>query len=283
MLNEFTRPLCARGDSPSTLALREVAVMHVRELFNLSGKVAIVTGGSRGLGLEIAEGLAEAGAAVTITGRRRQWLDPAEEQLRAAGADVLAVAADVAEPEGVHRAVEATVERFGGIDILVNNAGLSWGAPSLDYPFDKWQMLIAINLTGVWLMSQAVAPHLIARGGGRIVNVSSIAGQLGIEPELQDTVAYNASKGGVDALTRDLAVKWARHNINVNAVAPGYFPTRMTDHLYKTVEAKMKALSVFDRTGARGELKGAVVFLASPAAAYITGQVLNVDGGATIW
>jgi gluconate 5-dehydrogenase len=257
--------------------------MHVRELFNLSGKVAIVTGGSRGLGLEIAEGLAEAGAAVTITGRRRQWLDPAEEQLRAAGADVLAVEADVAEPEGVHRTVEATVERFGGIDILVNNAGLSWGAPSLDYPFDKWQMLIAINLTGVWLMSQAVAPHLIARGGGRIVNVSSIAGQLGIEPELQDTVAYNASKGGVDALTRDLAVKWARHNINVNAVAPGYFPTRMTDHLYKTVEAKMKALSVFDRTGAPGELKGAVVFLASPAAAYITGQVLNVDGGATIW
>jgi gluconate 5-dehydrogenase len=261
--------------------LEEVSV-HVSKLFDLSGKVAIVTGGSRGLGLEIAEGLAEAGAAVAITGRRRQWLDPAESALRGAGADVLAVEADVADPDGVRRTVEATVERWGGVDILVNNAGLSWGAPSLDYPFDKWQLTLAVNLTGVWLMSQAVAPHLIARGGGKIVNMSSITGQLGIDPELQDTVPYNASKGGVDALTRDLAVKWARHNIHVNAVAPGYFPTRMTDHLVKTVGDRMRALSPFQRVGRAGELKGVVVFLASRAADFITGQVLNVDGGATV-
>lgn len=257
--------------------------MHVKDLFDLSGKVAIVTGGSRGLGLEIAEGLAEAGAKVTITGRRRQWLDPAEAGLRERGVEVLSVEADVAEPEGVQRSVQETVERFGGVDILVNNAGLSWGAPSLEFPLDKWQMVIGINLTGVWLMSQAVAPHMIERGGGRIVNVSSITGQLGIEPELQDTVPYNASKGGVDALTRDLAVKWARHNINVNAVAPGYFPTRMTDHLMKTVEEKMRALSPFNRVGRDGELKGAVLFLVAPASSFVTGQVINVDGGATVW
>lgn len=257
--------------------------MNVKELFDLSGKTAIVTGGSRGLGLEIAQGLAEAGAAVTITGRRRQWLDPAEQGLREQGAQVLALEADVADPEGVRRTVEATVERFGGVDILVNNAGTSWGMPALEMPLDKWEMVVRVNLTGVWLMAQAVAPQLIARGGGKIINVSSITGQLGIEPELQDTVSYNASKGGVDALTRDLAVKWARHNIQVNAVAPGYFPTKMTDYLVRTVEDKMKTLSPMNRLGAAGELKGAVVFLASPAANFITGQVLNIDGGATIW
>jgi NAD(P)-dependent dehydrogenase (short-subunit alcohol dehydrogenase family) len=256
--------------------------VHVREMFDLSGKVAIVTGGSRGLGLEIAEGLAEAGAAVAITGRRRQWLDPAESALRAAGAEVLSVEADVADPDGVRRTVDATVERWGGIDILVNNAGLSWGAASLDYPLDKWQLTLAVNLTGVWLMSQAVAPHLIARGGGKIVNMSSVTGQLGLDPELQDTVPYNASKGGVDALTRDLAVKWARHNIHVNAVAPGYFLTRMTEHLVKTVGDRMRELSPLQRLGRAGELKGVVVFLASRAADFITGQVLNVDGGATV-
>ncbi|MHB8577032.1 MAG: glucose 1-dehydrogenase [Dehalococcoidia bacterium] len=257
--------------------------MHIRELFDLTGKVAIVTGGSRGIGLEVAEGLAEAGAAVAVTGRRRQWLDTAEVRLRQAGAQVLAIEADVAGPEDVRRTVDETVDRFGGIDILINNAGLSWGAPSLEFPLDKWDMVIRINLTGVWLMSQAVAPLMIERGGGKIVNTSSITGQLGIEAELQDTVSYNASKGGVDALTRDLAVKWARHNITVNAVAPGYFPTRMTASLVDTVEEKMKALSVFDRLGREGELKAAYVFLASRAGDFITGQVLNVDGGATIW
>lgn len=257
--------------------------MHIRELFDLSGKVAIITGGSRGLGLEIAEGLGEAGAKLVITGRRRQWLDPAEEELRGRGFEVVSVDADVADPEGVQATVAAAVDRFGGVDVLVNNAGLSWGAPSLEYPLDKWRMLLDINLTGVWLMCQAVAPVMIERGGGVIVNVSSITGQIGLHPEMQDSVAYNASKAGVDALTRDLAVKWAQHNIRVNAVAPGYFPTRMTQGLINQVEDKLKALSVFNRLGEEGELKGSVVFLASPAASFITGQVLNVDGGSTIW
>ena len=257
--------------------------MNVMEQFDLTGKVAIVTGGSRGLGLEFAEGLVEAGAKVAITGRRRQWLDPAEQELRGRGFDVLAVEADVAEPDGVRATVEETVSRFGGIDILVNNAGMGWGAPSLEYPLDKWQQTLDVNLTGVWLMAQAVAPRMIERGGGKIVNVSSILGQIGIDPEIQDSVAYHATKAGVDGLTRELAVLWARHNINVNAIAPGYFLTRMTQHQYSTAEEKMNALSPFNRTGRPGELKATVVYLASRASDFITGQVINVDGGVTAW
>lgn len=256
--------------------------MHVRDLYDLTGKAAIVTGGGRGLGLEIAEGLAEAGARVLMTGRRRQWLDPAEAELRGRGFDVIATEADVSNPEDVRRSVAMAVERLGGVDILVNNAGLSWGAPALEYPLDKWEQLLAVNLTGTWLMSQAVASHMIAGGGGRIVNVSSITAQVGLDPEMQDSVGYNASKGGVDALTRDLAVKWARYNILVNAVAPGYFPTRMTQALVSTVEDRLKGLSPLNRLGREGEVKGAVVFLCSPAASFITGQVLNIDGGSTI-
>jgi len=257
--------------------------MHVKKLFDLAGKVAIVTGGGRGLGLEIAEGLAEAGARVAVTGRRREWLDPAVDHLRKLGGEATSVIADVAEPAGVAETVRATLERFGAIDILVNNAGISWGSPSLEHPLEKWQSVLDVNLTGAWLMSQAVAPKMIERGGGSILNVSSITAQIGIAPELQDTVSYNASKGGLEALTRDLAIKWARHAIRVNAVAPGYFPTRLTQHLVKTVEDRMKEMSPFERLGEEGELKGAAVFLCSPAATFITGQVLNVDGGATVW
>jgi NAD(P)-dependent dehydrogenase (short-subunit alcohol dehydrogenase family) len=171
------------------------------------------------------------------------------------------------------------------VDILINNAGMSWGADSLTYPFDKWEQTVRTNLTGVWLMAQATAPQLIERGGGVILNVSSITGQLGIRPELQDTVSYNASKGGVDALTRDLAVKWARHKIRVNAIAPGYFRTRMTAGLLDNEGSGelARSISPFGRLGQEGELKGVAVFLCSAAASYISGQVLNVDGGATIW
>ena len=257
--------------------------MHINQMFRLDGKVAIVTGGGRGLGLELAEGLAEAGAAVVITGRRQNYLDEGAATLKAAGLQVLTVAADVSDPEDVRRVVEATVATHGGIDILVNNAGVGWGAPSLEYPLDKWHLVMNTNLTGAWLMCQAVAPVMIKRGGGRIINVSSVLGQVGIDTAIQDSVPYHASKAGLDGLTRELAVVWAQHGILINSIAPGYFRTRMTAHQFSQAEEQMKGLSPLLRTGEPGELKGAVVFLASAASSFITGQTLNIDGGTTIW
>jgi len=255
--------------------------MHVRELFDLRGAVALVTGGSRGLGLEIALGLAEAGARVAITGRRENWLEGARAALRGVGAEALALQVDVADPEGPARSIAQTEARFGGLDILINNAGITWGAPSLEYPEERWREVIEVDLTAAWRMSRAAAPRLIARGGGSIVMLSSVAALVGTPPEIQDTVAYTAAKAGLVGLTRDLAVKWARHGIRVNAVAPGYFPTRMTAGLIERNEAQMRALAPLGRLGREGELKGVVVFLCSRAASYVTGQVLAVDGGMT--
>lgn len=255
--------------------------MHVRELFDLRGSVALVTGGSRGLGLEIAEGLAEAGASIAITGRRRIWLDEAAAKLRALGTEPLALEIDVTAPDGPGRSVAETAARFGGLDILINNAGISWGAPSLEYPEERWRQVIDVDLTAVWRMCQAAAPRMLERGSGRIVMVSSVSGLVGSAPEVQDTVAYSAAKAGLNGLTRDLAVKWARHGIHVNAIAPGYFPTRMTAALIEQNEAQMRALSPLGRLGREGELKGVVVFLCSRAASYVTGQILAVDGGMT--
>jgi gluconate 5-dehydrogenase len=188
---------------------------------------------------------------------------------------------DVTDPDGPARCVRETAAHFGSLDILINNAGVSWGAPSLEYPEERWRQVLEVDLTAVWRMCQAAAPRMIERGGGRIVMLSSVSGLVGSAPEVQDTVAYSAAKAGLNGLTRDLAVKWARHGIHVNAVAPGYFPTRMTAALIESNEAKMRALSPLGRLGREGELKGVVVFLCSRAASYVTGQVLAVDGGMT--
>jgi NAD(P)-dependent dehydrogenase (short-subunit alcohol dehydrogenase family) len=257
--------------------------MRVQQLFDLSGRVAIVTGGSRGLGLEIAHGLGEAGARVVVTARRQEWLRPAEDELRAAGIDASAFDCDVADEQAVAALAEATLARYGPADILVNAAGISWGAPALEMPADRWRSVMEVNVTGTFLCCQAFGRQMVERGGGRIVNVASVAGLLGQSPELMDAAGYTTSKGAVVALTRDLAVKWARHGIGVNAVAPGFFPTRMTKGLIEHAEDGLAALTPMQRIGQPGELKGAVLFLASDAASYVTGQILAVDGGMTAW
>jgi gluconate 5-dehydrogenase len=256
--------------------------MHVRRLFDLSGQVAIVTGGSRGLGLEIAHGLGEAGAKVVVSARRAQWLEPAAEELTAAGITCRSELADVTEPEDCQRLVARAVEAFGQVDILVNNAGISWGAPTLEMPLDKWRAVLDGNATSTFLMCQAAGRRMIERGaGGRIVNVASVVGLIGAHPYAMDAVGYTAGKGAQIALTRDLAVKWAPHNILVNAIAPSFFPTRLTKGVLEQHEQEIVRDTPLGRLGRPGEIKGVVVFLAAPASSYITGQIIAVDGGTT--
>ncbi len=253
--------------------------MRVQDLFDLSGRVALVTGGSRGLGREIAEGLGEAGAAVALTARREEWLRSAEAELRSAGIDCLAVPCDISRPEPVRALVETVVKRFGKIEILVNNAGATWGAPVLEMPLDKWQRVLDTNLTGTFLVTQAVGRLMIERRYGKIINIASIAGLLGNSPDVLDAIGYSTAKGGIIALTRDLAVKWARHNIHVNGIAPGFFRTRMTEALLEQIQPRVEAQTPLGRIGRPGEIKGVSVFLASAASDYITGQIIPVDGG----
>lgn len=253
------------------------------KLFDLSGKVALVTGGSRGLGLEIASGLVEAGAHIAVSARRDSWLRTADEELRALGPPPLVLHCDVAKPQDVRSAVSATIAKFGRIDILVNNAGISWAAPAEEMPLEKWQAVMDVNALGTFLMCQTVGREMIQAGGGKIINIASVAGLRGSSASVLDAVGYSASKGAVIGLTRDLAVKWARHRINVNAIAPGYFPTRMTDGVMAKSLPELEASIPMGRVGRTGELKGAAIFLASPASDYITGHVLPVDGGYLAW
>lgn len=257
--------------------------VHVENLFDLSGKVALVTGGSRGLGLEIAGGLVEAGARVAITARREAWLRSADEELRSLGASPLVLQCDVAHEDQIQAAVARVIAECGRVDILVNAAGISWAAPPEQMPLEKWRAVMDVNATGTFLMCQAVGRDMIRHGGGKIINIASVLALVGSSPNILDAVGYSASKGAVVTLTRDLAVKWAPHRILVNAIAPGYFPTRMTEGVFAKSLPQIEASIPMGRVGRPGELKGAAVFLASPASDYITGQVLAVDGGFLAW
>jgi NAD(P)-dependent dehydrogenase (short-subunit alcohol dehydrogenase family) len=259
--------------------------VKVQELFDLSGKVAIITGGSRGLGKEIAEGLAEAGAKIVITARRSEWLTPTADEFKSKGYDCLDLLADVSKERDAEKIVQAAIDKFGTVDILVNNAGVSWGAPAETMAIEKWQMVIDINLTGVFMLSQAVARHMIEqKKGGKIINISSVAGLSGSNPNVMRAAAYNASKGAVITLTHQLAHEWGQYGIYVNAIAPGFFPTRMSMGLVPDKDKGMDpdrfaGGAPLGRVGREDELKGVAVFLAGAASNFITGQTIVVDGG----
>ena len=248
------------------------------EKFSLDGKAALVTGGSRGLGLEAALALKEAGARVAVVARRASFF---EEARKALGEDALYLEGDVRDEARLEAIAEEVEERLGPLTVLVNAAGVSWGAPSLEMPVEKVREVLEVNLVGAFLASRVAARRMKERGYGKIIHIASVAGLKGEYPEVLDAVGYSASKGGLIALTRDLAVKWGRWGIRVNALAPGFFPTRMTEKVLPRAEAFLKATLPLGRPGAPGELGGAVLFLASPASDYVTGAVLPVDGGAT--
>jgi gluconate 5-dehydrogenase len=258
--------------------------VHIRDLFDLTGRVALVTGGSRGLGFQMASALAEAGAALVLTARKPDELDRAAGQLRDRGSRVLAVSCDVSRPEQVDTAVARSLEEYGQIDILINNAGATWGASVLEMPLDAWRKVMETNVTGTFLMVQAAGRAMIEAGrGGKVINIASIAGLVGADGGVMDAIGYTASKGAVVAMTRDLAVKWARHGIAVNAIAPGFFPSKMTRWVIEHRGDAIVAGIPMGRLGGEDDLKGAAVFLASRASDFVTGQVLVVDGGATAW
>jgi gluconate 5-dehydrogenase len=254
--------------------------VHARELFDLTGRTAIVTGGAAGLGLQLAEALGEAGAQLVLCARNEDRCVEAAARFSQRGIRTVGLGCDVREPAQVQAVVDRTLSEFGQVDVVVNNAGTSWGATPEGLPLDAWRKVLEVNLTGTFLVSQAVGRAMIARGeGGKIVNLSSIAAFRGLDPAEMDSLPYNASKGGVVALTVDLAVKWARHGISVNGIAPGWFPTDMSHVVLERAQDAFTSRIPLGRLGGPDDLKGAVVFLASRASDYVTGVTLAVDGG----
>ncbi len=255
----------------------------IQQLFDLKGKTALVTGGSRGLGLQMAHALGEAGARIMLSSRKAADLEESVAELQAAGIDARWIAADCAVEADIHRLADETLERMGDIDILVNNAGAAWGAPAEDHPLEAWDKVMNLNVRGYFLLSQRVAKKsMIERRQGRIINIASIAGLGGNPPEMQ-TIAYNTSKGAVINFTRALAAEWGRYGINVNAICPGFFPSKMTRGTLENLGVdKLIANAPLRRLGDDEDLKGITLLYASDAGKHITGQWLAVDGGVSV-
>jgi gluconate 5-dehydrogenase len=257
--------------------------MSVRALLDLGGRVALVTGGSRGLGLQVAAALGEMGARVALTARKADELEAARAQLAREGVEAFPVVCDLSKPEAVEPMVDAVLARYGQVDILVNNAGATWGAPAEEHPLEAWQKLVNLNLTAAFLACQAVGrKSMIPRRYGRIVNMASIAGLRGNLPDKLRTIAYNTTKGGLVNFTRALAGEWGQYGITVNAIAPGFFPSKMTRGSLERIADQVIAATPLRRLGGDEDLKGLAVLLASNASQHITGQVVAVDGGASV-
>ena len=255
----------------------------IQQLFDLKGKTALVTGGSRGLGLQMAHALGEAGARIMLSSRKAEDLEEAAAELQAAGIDARWIPADCAKEADIRRLGDETLERMGDVDILVNNAGAAWGAPAEDHPVEAWDKVMNLNVRGYFILSQHIAKKsMIPRKSGRIINLASIAG-LGGNPAEMNTIAYNTSKGAVINFTRALGCEWGKYNITVNAICPGFFPSKMTAGTLKALgEEKLAAHAPLRRLGDDEDLKGLCLLFASDAGKHITGQWMAVDGGVSV-
>lgn len=253
--------------------------MSVKELFNIQGKIALITGGSRGLGLQMAEALGELGCKIAITARKADELGNAKAHLEKLGIDVLTVVNDLSKQDQIPGMVDKVIARFGTIDILVNNAGATWGAPAEDYPDEAWHKVMSLNVDSIFFVAREVARRcMIPKKFGKIINIASIAGLRGSATNVS-TIAYHTSKGAAVNFTRALASEWGKYNINVNAICPGFFPSQMSAGLLEKMAESVIARAPLHRIGGDEDLKGAVVFLSSEASRHITGQCLAVDGG----
>jgi NAD(P)-dependent dehydrogenase (short-subunit alcohol dehydrogenase family) len=257
--------------------------MSVKKLLDLTGKIALVTGGSRGLGLQIAEALGEMGAKLALTARKQEELEEAREHLARQNVEALALRCDLSQPEAIAPMLSKLLDRYGRVDILVNNAGASWGAPAEDHPLEAWQKLVNLNLTGTFLVTQAVGKRsMIPNRYGKIINVASIAGLRGNPVGMLKTLGYNTTKGGLVNFTRALAAEWGEYGITVNAIAPGFFPSKMSRGALEKIGERIVAGTPLHRLGNEEDLKGVVALLASDASRHITGQIIGVDGGASV-
>jgi NAD(P)-dependent dehydrogenase (short-subunit alcohol dehydrogenase family) len=255
----------------------------IQQLMSLAGRVSVVTGGAKGLGRQMATALAEAGSDVVICGRNLEPCEQAAHELERIGVRVLPARCDIASADDIAAMRDLTLQRFGRVDVLVNNAGRAWFAPPEEMPLDRWEQVMRVNITGTFLCSQAFGAAMIARGKGKIINIASVSGLLGKNPAIHNSIAYNTSKGAVVNMTRDLAVKWARKGINVNAIAPGFFPSSRNASRFDERKDVILGEIPLGRPGGPDDLKGPVVFLASDASDFITGAILSVDGGVTAW
>jgi NAD(P)-dependent dehydrogenase (short-subunit alcohol dehydrogenase family) len=257
--------------------------MKLVELLSLKGKTALVTGGSRGLGLQMAEALGEMGASLALTARKKDELDEAVKHLKALGIEASAYVCDLGRREAIAPVAETILKQFGKVDVLVNNAGTTWGSPAEDHPLEAWDKLVNVNLTGAFVLTQLIGKKsMIPAKWGRVVNIASIAGLMGQDTRIVRTIAYNTTKGGLVNFTRALAAEWGQYGITVNAICPGFFPSKMTRATLGTTGELIRDWTPTKRLGNDDDLKGLVVLLASEASRHITGQAIAVDGGATV-